>query len=262
MSGQIALLIDTYVDDTDLNQLPAVSNAISLTAFRLLHFLSAKFEKKGFEKTSKLSHTAVKWGYKFFNSRSFVTRIEQHRLRDFKLKYFEEFENEIQRRLENKPQCLEKAVKKIKPCECIAKALTELLSDFPWERPDITSPVRGRKRKKEVDSRNTCNLAVLFTRCPKSGPELKLFTGKQVPDTEVFLDSLLSPALFHQFCNITQLSLSWIDTEELISSSLVLFFSHLRARVSINKNIQRKILIIFLPIFLSIFFRCSKEPSH
>ena len=222
MTTQIALLIDTYVDGVDSNQLASVSNSICLTAFRLLHFLSSKFEKKGIERISKQSHTAVKWGYKFFNSREYVTRIEQHRLRDFKLKYFEEFENEVQRRLENKPQCLKTTVKKIKPCECTSKALTELLSDFPWERPDITSPVRGRKKKKETSFGT--NLVILFTRCPKSGPELKLFTGKQVPDSEVFLDSLLPPALFHQFCNVSQLSLNWIDTDELTSLSLVYFF--------------------------------------
>ena len=222
MSSQIALLIDTNVDDIDLNQLSLVSNSICLTAFRLLHFLVAKFEKRGIEKSSKLSHTAVKWGYKFFNSRSYATRIEQHRLRDVKLKYFEEFENEVQRRIENKVQCLESAVKKIKPCDCLSKALTELLSDFPWERPDITSPIKGRKKKKETN--RTTNLVVLFTTCPKSAQDFKLFTGKQVPDFEIFLDSVLPPALFHQFCNVSQLSLNWIDTAELYSQTPVLFF--------------------------------------
>lgn len=218
MSCQIALLIDTHVENIELSQLSSISNSISLTAFRLLHFLAAKFEKKGIEKISKQSHTSVKWGFKFFNSRSYVTRIEQHRLRDFKLRYFEEFENEVQRRIENKAQCLE-AVRKCTPCECLSKALTELLSDFQWERPDITSPVRGRKKKKEKTVRN---FVIIFTGCPKSTFELKSFTGKQVPDFEVFLDCLLPPALYHQFCNVSQLSLNWIDVGELYTQSEVI----------------------------------------
>ena len=212
MTCQIAFLIDTHVEESNANQLPSLTNAINLTGFRLLHFLSAKFEKKGIDRISKQSHTSVKWGYKFFNSRSCVTRIEQHRLRDFKLKYFEEFENEVQRRLETKAQCLDSAVKQVRQSECLSKALTEILSDFPWERPDITSPVRGRKKKKETSF--ITNIVILFTRCPKSALELKSFTGKQVPDSEVFLDSLLPPALYHQFCNVNQLSLYWIDIGE------------------------------------------------
>ena len=209
MSCQIAFLIDSYVENKNTNQLSSLANAINLTGFRLLHYLSAKFEKKGLDRISKQSHTTVKWGYKFFNSTSCATRIEQHRFRDFKLKYFEEFENEVQRRLETQPQCLNLAVKKVRPSECLSKALTEILSDFPWERLDITSPIRGRKKKKE--SSLVKNIVILFARCPKSSSELKTFTGKRVPDSEVFLDSLLPPALFHQFCDVNQLSLYWID---------------------------------------------------
>ena len=33
-------------------------------------------------------------------------------------------------------------------------------------------------------------------------------------------------------------------------------------QVQINKNFQRKIVNIFLPIIFSICLRCSKEPSH
>ena len=219
MTCQIAFLIDSHVDKYNVNQLSSLTNAINLTGFRLLQFLSAKFEKKGIDRISKQSHTAIKWGYKFFSSRSCATRIEQHRFRDFKLKYFEEFENEVQRRLENKPQCLNLAVKKVRPSECLSKALTEILSDFPWERPDITSPIRGRKKKKETSI--VTNVVVLFARCPKNASELKSFTGKQVPDSEVFLDSLLPSALFHQFCDVNQLSLYWIDIGELYTNTEV-----------------------------------------
>ena len=37
---------------------------------------------------------------------------------------------------------------------------------------------------------------------------------------------------------------------------------NIKAQVSINKNVQQKIVNIFLPINLSICVGCSKEPSH
>ena len=39
-------------------------------------------------------------------------------------------------------------------------------------------------------------------------------------------------------------------------------YSTTSSQVQMNKNFQRKIVNIFLPIIFSICFGCSKEPSH
>ncbi|WAR00363.1 TICRR-like protein [Mya arenaria] len=108
-----------------------------------------------------------------------------------------EFENEVQRRYESSGTGKVQS-SAIKPSDSIHLALMQLLADFQWESPDLTSPLKGRKNKKEAQL--SYKYAVLFTRCPKTASELKRFTGKQVPDADVFLDTLLPGSLYEQFC--------------------------------------------------------------
>lgn len=210
MLTQIVFLIDTNVEECFTENCGFLSNCISLSCLRLLHTLSANVEKRGLAKSTKLHHSPIKWSYKFFSSKSYGSKIEPHRLYDFKLKYFEEFENEIQRRFENNSTSVN-ASKASKPCDMLHLALMQLLADFQWENPDITSPVKGRRPKKEVNSHHK-NLALIFTKCPKNSMQMKQFCGKQVPDTEVFIDSLLPGNLLDQFHSMTKINLHWIDT--------------------------------------------------
>ncbi|XP_052797062.1 treslin-like [Mya arenaria] len=209
MRNQIVFLIDTDIDECFGNSITKLSNSICLTCLRLLHFLSSQNEKKGTVKKSKLQHTPIKWSYKFFNSKTCATKLESHKLYDLKLKYFEEFENEVQRRYESSGTGKVQS-SAIKPSDSIHLALMQLLADFQWESPDLTSPLKGRKNKKEAQL--SYKYAVLFTRCPKTASELKRFTGKQVPDADVFLDTLLPGSLYEQFCKVNKISLYFVDT--------------------------------------------------
>lgn len=211
MPSQVVFLIDTNVEECFEESCSSLSNTISLSCLRILHFLSSSLEKRGLARCRKLQHTPVKWSYKFFNSRNFGARIESHRLYDFKIKYFEEFENEIQRRFESAARTV-KSSNQSKPSDMLSLALMQLLADFQWESPDITSPVKGRRHKKEP-SPEFKKFAVVFTKCPKNALQLKQFCGKQVLDSDVLLDSLLPGTLFKQFCTMTKINLHWIDTQ-------------------------------------------------
>lgn len=214
MLVQVVFLIDTDIDKCFKDSPVLLSNAVCRSCFRLLHHFSSTFEKRGTVGKSRLSQTNVKWGYKFFSRRVGQSRIESHRLYDFKLKYFEEFENDVNQRFECCYNLQRNSVlKSVKPVDSLNRAFTELLADFQWENPDLFSPVKGRRNKKEENF--SSNHVFLFSKCPKNGIELKEFTGKQVPDEDVLLYSMFPNTLFHQFCQVTRLSMHWIDTEHI-----------------------------------------------
>ena len=62
------------------------------------------------------------------------------------------------------------------------------------------------------------------------------------------------------FCQYCQICFSPFACPQMANAHLKLLWNtHV---VKINKKIQRKIVNIFLPIIFSIWFGCSKEPSH
>lgn len=209
MSVQIVFLIDTELNDNNESS-EVLRNSICLSCIRLLSHLSSHLDKNGPTRKSKQNNQKLKWSFKFFNSRTNHARIETHKLYDFKLRYFEQFENEVQKRFQNVNQKREFTSKTFKPVDSLNKAFTEILADFKWETPDFWSPVKGKKFRKE--NRDKGNLVVLFTKCPKNFLNLKEFTGKRVLDEEIFLNSLFPNTLFEQFCKISKLNLYWIDT--------------------------------------------------
>ncbi|KAH3832571.1 treslin-like [Dreissena polymorpha] len=214
MMNQIIFLIDTNLEGCINDNPTSLSNAVCLSCLRLLHFLSSECEKGAPTKTSKLHHTKVKWSYKLFNSKYFVSKIENHRLYDLRLKYFEEFENEVQRRFESsvtdgKARILNS---NIKAGDNLHLALMQLLADVSWENQDISSPVKGRKNRK-ASKPSKKNTVILFSRTPKTFAQLKEFGGKQVLDEDIFLDIILPGSLFQQFCDVTRISLYWVDTQ-------------------------------------------------
>ncbi|XP_045215770.2 treslin-like [Mercenaria mercenaria] len=212
MCAQIVFVIDTNLND-DSRSSSLLSNSICLSCIRLLSHLSSHFDKHGLTRKSKQTYQKLKWGYKFFNSKVHHTKIESHKLYDFKLRYLEEFENELQRRFESAGNGAnsESGTRKYKPVDSLNKAFTEILADFKWDSQELWSPVKGKRFRKEPPDRR--HLVVLFTKCPKTFMQLKEFTGKRVLDEEIFLNSLFPNMLFQQFCKIAKLTLYWIDTQ-------------------------------------------------
>ncbi|XP_042199062.1 treslin [Callorhinchus milii] len=96
----------------------------------------------------------------------------------------------------------------------IQAALREALSDYQWDRPDLTSPAkrgRGRRRAAEEDGQpRDCKALFLCARCPHSRAELLRFLGPGHSE-QPLADSLLPPGL-RALLTGRGIGLHWLDT--------------------------------------------------
>ncbi|KAL0155031.1 hypothetical protein M9458_049294, partial [Cirrhinus mrigala] len=151
----------------------------------MLRVLLSLGHKYGLEK--------VRWGYKFFHSRTVKSATLLTRGSDFKElqeKVFSDFEEEllVKFSVEGKsPKSREKSNKlKPSPASCVQNALKEILLDFQWDRPDLTSPTKVtlRPRRSSRSGRNIPlqdydmssvdkNVLFVVSECPRSKAELE-----------------------------------------------------------------------------------------
>ncbi|KAL5004697.1 hypothetical protein ScPMuIL_018153 [Solemya velum] len=207
------------------------AHAISLSSFRLLNYLSTYFDSDflvGETRKHAIKNT-MKWGFKFFNSNLHISKIESHSFKDFKLRHFEEYENEIEKRLRKQYEETLASYKLSKnsrhagnqpnkgktPSHYLGDVLKEVMYDFQWE-PEIGTPVRRRKparrSSEHQDNNGTFCCVFLFASCPRTESELREFAGKKVLDEEILIDSIMSPDVLSKFKDMFKLSLFWIDT--------------------------------------------------
>ncbi|XP_067236390.1 treslin isoform X2 [Chanodichthys erythropterus] len=152
----------------------------------ILRVLLSLGHKYGLEK--------VRWGYKFFHSRTVKSATLINRGSDFKElqeKVFSDFEEELLVKfsgVEGKsPRNRIKSHKlKPSPASCVQNALKEILLDFQWDRPDLTSPTKVtlRPRRSSRSGRNIPlqdydmlnpdrNVLFVVSECPRSKAELE-----------------------------------------------------------------------------------------
>ncbi|KAK9952396.1 hypothetical protein ABG768_018238 [Culter alburnus] len=152
----------------------------------MLRVLLSLGHKYGLEK--------VRWGYKFFHSRTVKSATLINRGSDFKElqeKVFSDFEEELLVKfsgVEGKsPRNRIKSHKlKPSPASCVQNALKEILLDFQWDRPDLTSPTKVtlRPRRSSRSGRNIPlqdydmlnpdrNVLFVVSECPRSKAELE-----------------------------------------------------------------------------------------
>lgn len=235
-SCQAVFLIDTFIENLPTNYEQVIEEyckTISLSTLRILSYLS--LENRNNEGQKRPKAASLKWGYKFFNSRCHSLKVEKYSFKELKLKHFEEFEREIQRRMKilvknslksesiyQSKTISKKTDNKMSPCDCFNRTLSELIDDYEWETPDLFSPIKCRKLKKRNESKNLVkdssgNFVFLFSICPKSTTSLRQFVKKKVLDSSVFLDSLMPASLFSKFCEELKLKLFWIDTDKSVN---------------------------------------------
>jgi hypothetical protein len=94
----------------------------------------------------------LEWGTKFFNSGKACKAVrDKPQFREFTLKYFEDFENEVEAR--SNARSFSSEVKapagigsgelvEVDVFDAVKVALRSVIHDFPWDKPDISSPVK------------------------------------------------------------------------------------------------------------------------
>ncbi|XP_058264470.1 treslin isoform X2 [Hemibagrus wyckioides] len=134
---------------------PRPSRDLYLSSLKqwILNVLLSLGSKYGFEN--------VRWGYKFFHSRTVKSASLLARGTDFKElheKAFSDFEGEFVHKVgayqvssEEQPRLRQS------PAICVQNTLKEILLDFQWDRPDITSPTKLSLRPRR-STRNTTNI--------------------------------------------------------------------------------------------------------
>ncbi|KAF7702015.1 treslin isoform X2 [Silurus meridionalis] len=142
---------------------------------------------------SKYGFENVRWGYKFFHSRSVKSASLIPRGTDFKElqeKAFSDFEDELIQKVggSQKSSDIQHRLRCPSPAMCVQNTLKETLLDFQWDRPDITSPTKLSLRPRR-STRNTTNIPMadedvscqgenvvfLVSECPYSSREVLEF---------------------------------------------------------------------------------------
>lgn len=205
----------------------------------MLRVLLSLGHKYGLEK--------VRWGYKFFHSRTVKSATLINRGSDFKElqeKVFSDFEEELLVKfsgVEGKsPRNRIKSHKlKPSPASCVQNALKEILLDFQWDRPDLTSPTKVtlRPRRSSRSGRNIPlqdydmlnpdrNVLFVVSECPRSKAELEDYLSIRREDSRHHRDmheQVLPKGLIDMLMQ-RKVVLHWADSGVLkVSGALIEF---------------------------------------
>lgn len=192
----------------------ALKERMKLLSLRLLNFL-----------TCRVGLGQVRWSYRFLNSSGGRCRPPRcSDLRELGPRSWDEFEEELE-------ACWERgrSGRGSTTATCRASlthtALLETLSDFQWDRPDISSPtkpalVRGRRGRliavdeplKAEPQAGCYNAVFLLSPAPHSRDQLRLFTGSagEEPGLQPLMDRLL-PRGLQDIARGKRVTLYWMD---------------------------------------------------
>jgi len=197
---RIVFLIDENIS-TDSHE--SIISNIHLACLRILSFYAYSSTNCTDIKNSLM------WGYKLYNSKekqkSF--RYKQLPFYEYKVASFDQFEKDLYEKLEyerdNKSEQT-KLKEKAYAGEQLRVALTDLLADYHWDRPELFSP--AKKSSHIQHEQTTQNQVFLFTNTPNDIPSY----FKE--ENSNFIKLLLPDMVRDKFCCRYNICLCWIDT--------------------------------------------------
>ena len=209
---QIVFLVDIYVKEQSIsaqdleNIYDLKLRAISLCVLRLLLHFNSVCENGNI--------APLKWGFKFYNSNVLNFEYKRRRFYELNGESFEKFEEEMKLRFTNacNGQSSSKTEAGVKSLTC---SLTEILHDFPWTTPDISSPSRSVKHEQfNSQDKRSRNYLFVIGECPLSDIDVRQFLGRNDSsfNTDVVFKEMFSEALYKEFYSKCGLSLFWIDS--------------------------------------------------
>ena len=165
---QIVFLIDEYLwaktvpDSSNVNYRKVVRHCVLKV---LTYFAGPTQVRSCCENDDRSVNARVEWGLKFFSSNK-TTKVvrDKPRFREFSLKKIEDFENELEGRL-NLISAHQQA-SEFRSCSSpgyaeavdvfnsVKLSLRTVIYDFPWDKPDIASPVKLVRKRSNSSSRN------------------------------------------------------------------------------------------------------------
>ncbi|XP_071544769.1 uncharacterized protein [Panulirus ornatus] len=227
-SVQVVLLFDvnsfaeTSKNESDLEQ---NVTRLKLACLKLLTEFGAQTEK-GTE--------AVRWACKYYDSYNFKPDTSRKDFIDFNRKSYEDFENELTDRYckafdrKQSGNDSTNTSDNYKPhYYTLRKSLQEVLLDYNWDRPDISSPVKTAKRKakagysKLLEDAGPYNTIIVCTNVPQNLKAVKNFCGYEEVDTnhlqitaDDFLGSILDPSMVKGLQEDKQICLNFVNLND------------------------------------------------
>lgn len=184
---------------------------IKLVSLKLLLNFGAKTDR---------AVEGVRWSWKFYDSRTFRPDTSRKQFLDLGRKVFGEFESELTdkycKAFDNQEDGDEPSSECRRPHSFVLKkALQEVLLDYNWDGPDISSPVKTTRRKNNGNlgtaaplSSGTYNAVVVVANVPRR-PETTSDGA-----TEDFLANVLDGAMAKAFQEDKKISLSFVELWE------------------------------------------------
>ncbi|XP_057300245.1 uncharacterized protein LOC130630678 [Hydractinia symbiolongicarpus] len=203
---RIVFLIDQ--NQSNIDKTKRVLQNIHLSCLRILSYFSHAFHDADVK-------ASVLWGYKFYNSgksNAGYRRYKQYPFLDYTVGNFNKFEKELYENLLNYEE-IQVNKKKLPNGEQLKSTLTDLLTDFQWDRPELFSPAKKTLYNEQKFDLDIMNIVFLFTTCPNKNTQIEsTYFNSTYDDANSFIKFLFPGVLYNKFFKQSKLTLCWIDT--------------------------------------------------